>query len=30
MKYLSFFDDIEKIVLYDDLSKFLGVNLLYI
>ncbi len=26
MKYLSFFDDIEKIVLYDDLSKFLGVN----
>jgi len=26
MKYLSFFDEIEKIVLYDDLSKFLGVN----
>jgi len=26
MKYLSFFDDIEKIILYDDLSKFLGVN----
>jgi len=26
MKYLSFFDEIEKITLYDDLSKFLGVN----
>jgi len=26
MKYLSFFDDIEKIVVYDDLTKFLGVN----
>ncbi len=26
MKYLSFFDDIEQIVLYDDLSEFLGVN----
>jgi len=26
MKYLSFFDDIEKIVLEDELAKFLGVN----
>jgi len=26
MKYLSFFDEIEKIVVYDDLTKFLGVN----
>jgi len=26
MKYLSFFDDVEKIVVYDDLAKFLGVN----
>ncbi len=26
MKYLSFFDDIEKIVLEDELMKFLGVN----
>ena len=26
MKYLSFFDDIEKIVVYDDLCQFLGVN----
>jgi len=26
MKYLAFFDEIEKIVLYDDLSQFLGVN----
>ena len=26
MKYLKFFDDIENIVLYDDLTKFLGVN----
>jgi len=26
MKYLAFYDDIEKIVMYDDLSKFLGVN----
>jgi hypothetical protein len=26
MKYLSFFDDIEKIVVYDELTKFLGVN----
>jgi hypothetical protein len=26
VKYLEFFDDIEKIVLYDDLSRFLGVN----
>jgi len=26
MKYLSFFDEIEKIVVYDDLAKFLGVN----
>ena len=26
MKYLSFFDEIETITLYDDLSKFLGVN----
>ena len=26
MKYLSFFDDIEKIVVYDELSQFLGVN----
>ena len=26
MKYLSFFDDVEKIVLEDELAKFLGVN----
>lgn len=26
IKYLPFFDEIEKIVLFDDLSKFLGVN----
>jgi len=26
MKYLAFFDDIEKIVVYDDLCQFLGVN----
>jgi hypothetical protein len=26
MKYLSFFDDIDKIVVYDDLCEFLGVN----
>ena len=26
MKYLSFYDEIEKIVVYDDLTKFLGVN----
>ena len=26
MKYLSFFDEIESIKLYDDLSQFLGVN----
>jgi hypothetical protein len=26
MQYLSFFDDIEKIVVYDDLCQFLGVN----
>ncbi len=26
MKYLSFFDEIESIVVYDDLTKFLGVN----
>ena len=26
MKYLPFFDEIEKIVLFDELSKFLGVN----
>jgi hypothetical protein len=26
MKYLSFFDDIEKIVLKDELASFLGVN----
>ncbi len=26
MKYLSFFDDIQKIVVYDDLCQFLGVN----
>ncbi len=26
MKYLSFFDEIEKIVVYDDLCQFLGVN----
>jgi hypothetical protein len=26
MKYLAFFDDIEKIVLQDELAKFLGVN----
>ena len=26
MEYLSFFDDIEKIVLEDELTKFLGVN----
>jgi hypothetical protein len=26
MKYLAFFDDIEKITVYDDLSQFLGVN----
>jgi len=26
MKYLAFFDDIEKITLKDDLAKFLGVN----
>ena len=26
MKYLAFFDDIEKIVLKDDLTQFLGVN----
>jgi len=26
MKYLPFFDEIETITLYDDLSKFLGVN----
>ena len=26
MKYLSFFDEIESIELYDDLSQFLGVN----
>ncbi len=26
MKYLKFFDDIEKIVVVDDLARFLGVN----
>ena len=26
MKYLAFFDEIEKIVVYDDLCQFLGVN----
>ncbi len=26
MNYLSFFDEIEEIVVYDDLTKFLGVN----
>ncbi len=26
MKYLDFFDEIEKIVVYDDLCQFLGVN----
>ena len=26
MKYLKFFDEIEKIVVYDDLTQFLGVN----
>jgi len=26
MEYLSFFDEIESIVVYDDLTKFLGVN----
>ena len=26
MKYLPFFDEIEKITVYDDLCKFLGVN----
>ena len=26
MKYLSFFDEIEKIIVYDDLMQFLGVN----
>ena len=26
MKYLSFFDDVENIVVYDDLTRFLGVN----
>jgi len=26
MKYLSFFDEIEKIVVYDELTQFLGVN----
>jgi len=26
MKYLEFFDAVDSIVLYDDLSKFLGVN----
>lgn len=26
MKYLKFFDDVEKIVLEDELAKFLGVN----
>ncbi|MCF6172388.1 MAG: hypothetical protein L3J44_01145 [Campylobacteraceae bacterium] len=26
MKYLSFFDDVEKIILEDELAKFLGVN----
>jgi len=26
MKYLAFFDEIQNITLYDDLSKFLGVN----
>jgi hypothetical protein len=26
MKYLSFFDEIEEIIVYDDLTKFLGVN----
>jgi len=26
MKYLPFFDEVPKIVLYDDLSQFLGVN----
>ncbi len=26
MKYLYFFDDIEKIIVYDDLCQFLGVN----
>ena len=26
MQYLKFFDDIEKIILVDDLAKFLGVN----
>ncbi len=26
MKYLSFFNDVEKIVLEDELAKFLGIN----
>jgi len=26
ISYLAFFDDIEKIIVFDDLSKFLGVN----
>ena len=26
MKYLKFFDDVEHIIIYDDLTQFLGVN----